>query len=164
MELEQKELIALKPFGRKNGTLIYKGSPPLAYIIYHTVLISHQVFPALKKNLAGRRFEAALKLNKPLKASSQSPEFFLGGDFEAYQAVLTFIHNSDQSRQGNLLSDSPRRLNISERNKHAEEYKAFKKIYRAMGSLVVRVTDYSPEGLGSKPPNTLQVHTRVHAR
>ncbi|GFW39068.1 uncharacterized protein TNCV_1830601 [Trichonephila clavipes] len=28
-----------------------------------------------------------------------------------------------------------------------------------MGSLVVRASDFRPEGLGSMPPNTLRVHT-----
>ncbi|GFY01519.1 hypothetical protein TNCV_2607061 [Trichonephila clavipes] len=34
---------------------------------------------------------------------------------------------------------------------------------RAVGSLVVRTSDSRPEGLGLMPPNTLRVHTDLHA-
>ncbi|GFV91166.1 hypothetical protein TNCV_896871 [Trichonephila clavipes] len=34
---------------------------------------------------------------------------------------------------------------------------------RTVGSLVVRASDSRPEGLGSMPPNTLRVHTDLHA-
>ncbi|GFT15337.1 hypothetical protein TNCV_3263941 [Trichonephila clavipes] len=33
----------------------------------------------------------------------------------------------------------------------------------AVGSLVVRASDSRPKGLGSMPPNTLRVHTDLHA-
>ncbi|GFW50195.1 hypothetical protein TNCV_4696131 [Trichonephila clavipes] len=32
-------------------------------------------------------------------------------------------------------------------------------LYWAVGSLVVRVSDFRPEGQGSMPPNTFRVHT-----
>ncbi|GFV65461.1 histone-lysine N-methyltransferase SETMAR [Trichonephila clavipes] len=57
-------------------------SPHLAATDFH-------LFPALKKNLAGRRFRSNFEIKQAVKRffCMQCPESFLGGLFETHQAV-----------------------------------------------------------------------------